>query len=66
MTQFQAARGCKRHTWERRLEVHRGVQCVVRHCLECGHRELCWSRRPLSLETEKKENEGYYLPTASG
>jgi hypothetical protein len=67
MTQFQTATCCKRHIWERRLEIHHGVQCVVQFCLECGQKELCWSRRPVSLETIDKEEDGYsFLPTASG
>jgi hypothetical protein len=38
---------CVVHTWERRQEAVRGVECVVRICHRCGVRELCWSRRPL-------------------
>jgi len=65
MTQLQPITRCKQHIWERRLEFHRGVQCVVRFCLECGVKELCWSRRPVSLEPVAKEEDNY-LPTASG
>jgi hypothetical protein len=65
MTQSPSAMRCKQHIWERRLETHRGVQCVVRFCLECGERELCWSRRPVSLEPATKDKDDY-LPTAYG
>jgi hypothetical protein len=38
---------CQHHAWERQLEVHRGVECVVRVCPRCGRKELCWSRQPM-------------------
>jgi hypothetical protein len=38
---------CREHLWERGLEVHGGVECVVRSCRNCQRRELCWSRRPI-------------------
>ncbi len=41
---------CNCYRWERRLESHDGVECVVRVCPDCGRRELCWSRRGLSPE----------------
>ena len=41
---------CNCYRWERRLESHDGVECVVRVCPHCGRRELCWSRRGLSSE----------------
>jgi hypothetical protein len=67
MTQLPPASRCKRHDWERRLEIHHGVQCVVRYCLDCGAKELCWSRRPVSLEPVNEKEESYsYFPTASG
>ena len=50
MTNASVAQGCRAHLWERRLEVHEGVECVVGVCLNCGTKELCWSRRPLSPE----------------
>jgi hypothetical protein len=50
MTNASPAQGCRAHLWERRLEVHEGVQCVVRFCLNCRRKELCWSRRPLPPE----------------
>ena len=56
MEQLQSPTCCKVHIWERRLEYHHGVQCVVRYCLECGHRELCWSRRPVSLEAGESKH----------
>jgi hypothetical protein len=40
----------REHFWERRLEVHDGIECVVRSCRYCGCRELCWSRRPIPAE----------------
>lgn len=67
MTQLPPATRCKRHVWERRLEIHHNVQCVVRFCLECGQKELCWSRRPVALEpVNEQEDDSFYLPTASG
>jgi hypothetical protein len=51
MTIFAAANQCQGHHRERRLEVHDGVECVVQLCLDCGRRELCWSRRPLRPDT---------------
>lgn len=36
---------CKEHRWERRLEMHHGAESVVRVCVRCGERELCWARR---------------------
>jgi hypothetical protein len=50
MTKTSTASGCRLHDWERLLEFHHGVECVVRSCRRCGRKELCWSRRPLSLE----------------
>jgi hypothetical protein len=50
MTNTSLAQGCRAHLWERRLEVYEGVECVVGVCVNCGTKELCWSRRPLSPE----------------
>jgi hypothetical protein len=47
---------CRLHDWERRLEFHRGVECVVRVCRRCARKELCWSRRPLSLEPDPRRD----------
>jgi hypothetical protein len=50
MTSSLTGNQCKGHYRVRRLEVHDGVECVVQLCVDCGRRELCWSRRPLSPE----------------
>jgi hypothetical protein len=59
MTIVAGTRSCRVHTWERRLEEHGGVECVVRFCRHCSRKELCWSRRPLSRsDTVAVECEG--------
>ena len=35
---------CVEHLWERHLEVHNKLERVVRICLHCGCKEICWAR----------------------
>ncbi len=49
MKSVHSSQDCRDHLWDRRLEIHGGVECVVRECCRCGRRELCWSRRPLPV-----------------
>jgi hypothetical protein len=50
MTSVPTGEPCRQHFWERCLEVHGGIECVVRFCRPCGRKEVCWSRRPLPPE----------------
>jgi hypothetical protein len=50
MKYLHRSQTCRAHLWERRLEIHRGIEYVVRSCRYCMRRELCWSRRPISAE----------------
>ena len=66
MTNASLARGCRVHLWERRLEVHEGVECVMGFCLNCGRKELCWSRRPLSPGAVLRAKSGIGRRTGRG
>jgi hypothetical protein len=57
MTNVPTGQPCQ-HFWERCLEVHGGVECVVRFCRRCGRKEVCWSRHPLSQEVAAAINSG--------
>jgi hypothetical protein len=35
---------CVKHLWERYLEVHNRLERVVRVCVHCGCKEICWAR----------------------
>jgi hypothetical protein len=50
MTKVPTGEPCRQHCWERRLEFHGRIECVVRCCCRCGRKEVSWSRRPLSPE----------------
>jgi hypothetical protein len=47
MTNVLTGQPCRHHRWERRVEFHGRIECVVRFCRPCGRKEVCWSRRPL-------------------
>jgi hypothetical protein len=58
MTHVSTGQPCRQHFWERCLEVHGGVECVVRFCRTCGWKEVCWSRHALSREVVAALNRG--------
>jgi hypothetical protein len=47
---------CNAHTWERNLEVQNKLERVVRVCVVCGKKEICWSqpdpRRKAHIEAQ--------------
>jgi hypothetical protein len=47
---LQAALFCPNRSWERRLVVIQGMECVVRTCTRCCRTEVVWSRRGVPPE----------------
>ena len=66
MMNASLAQSCRTHLWERLLEVHEGVECVVGVCLYCGTKELCWSRWRLSPEALARAKSGIDKGTGGG
>jgi hypothetical protein len=45
---------CQVHVWERHLEVHKDNERVIRVCVNCGRREMCWEQQRRKRATPRR------------